>query len=302
VRARRRTASLLLACLLLGTAGSAVAQDESEDPRLTRARYLFRHGDYDQAITHLVELLEPVKLERDEEVVVARETLGVCYFIRGDLEKARAQFVELLRLDTYYALDPLLYPPPLVEFYDGIRREIEEELKRIRAERLAKEAAEREAAEKSEKEKPPNERVRVERWHQKENSLLIACVPFGAGQFQNGETGKGIAFLASEVALFTTNIAAYYAGMDLRQNDGTIRPEDEDLAEALRVTQMVSLGLGLAVAAYGVVDALLNFKELEVEIMPGAPVVPPKPANALAPRLSPLLGEQSVGLSGTWRF
>jgi len=264
-----------LALLLLITTPVLAAGDEDE--RVTKARLYLQHGEYGDAILQLVELLYPVQLERREDVVSAREMLAVCYFYRGELDRSRSEFVELLKVKPAHRLDPLIHPPELVEFFDGIRTEIEEELARIRKELVAAEEERKRKEAEAKEQAAVKELVYIER-HSKKNSLWLSFVPFGAGQFQNGETGKGLAFLSGEAALLGLNIASYHVVLGLRQGDGRTPPEDEKLARGFQVTQMVSLGLLVGLAVWGVVDAYLNFEAFEVETQTTQP-----PASAGGP-------------------
>ena len=259
-------APAVLAAILLTSLPALAADDE--DTRVTKARLYLQHGEYGDAILQLVDLLYPVQLERREDVASAREMLAVCYFYRGEADRSRSEFVELLRVAPTHRLDPLIHPPELVSFFDGIRTEISEELARIRKELVAaEEEHKRKVAEAKGKGEVKEKKIYIER-HSKKNSLWLSFVPFGAGQFQNGEVSKGAAFLSGQAALLGLNIASYNVVLSLRGSDGRTPPEDESLARGFQVTQMVSLGLLVGLAVWGVVDAYRNYKPFDVETIP----------------------------------
>ena len=108
---------------------------------------------------------------------------------------AREAFIHLLSIDPDQTLDPFLVPPPIVEFFDQVRADAEPELAPLRErkrqlqeqERLAEEARRRLLAEEHVRSGPPSKVVVVE-----EHIYMLNFLPFGVGQFQNGDTTKGI--------------------------------------------------------------------------------------------------------------
>src|SRR5207253_2649412 len=115
----------------------------------------------------------------------------VAHLFENQPREARLEFRELLQLRPDYRFDPLLDPPRVVDFFNEVVKEQQGELTKAEASRRKREAdaAARRSA-------PPPVTIierRVER-----HSLLVAFVPFGAGQFQNGARKKGWLFLGSE--------------------------------------------------------------------------------------------------------
>jgi hypothetical protein len=110
----------------------------------------------------------------------------------------------------------------------------------------------------------------------------VSFLPFGAGQFQNGQRRKGWLFLGAEallggvsVAAFVTNFALYGIaphrrctvaqptdanGLFERCPDADIDRTDENRSTNLLRTQVVTGALFYAVAIWGVVDALRNYQ------------------------------------------
>jgi hypothetical protein len=101
--------------------------------------------------------------------------------------------------------------------------------------------------------------VEVER----RSSRVIATVPFGVGQFQNGDTGFGIFLAASEGVFFLGSVATLIAYFAL-PNDTT--PPSADLPglrraeRSLAILNWVSSGLFGTLAVIGIVDAHLRFE------------------------------------------
>src|SRR5262249_17228198 len=141
--------------------------------------------------------------------------------------------------------------------------------------------------------------------HMIRNSFTVNFIPFGAGQFQNGQRKKGYAFLISESALaarsvgaFATNFAVYGFPPKFpclqQTSTGPCVPDltNQHRSEMLTRVQVVSGGLFFAVAAWGIADAILNFKP-EVPDPTDYPLSQPTPATRVS--LTPVLDRQTVG-------
>ncbi len=113
------------------------------------------------------------------------------------------------------------------------------------------------------------------------HSRWIAMVPFGAGQFQNGQDGLGYAFLVSEAILAGTSITAGVIHMQLiadYSRDPTIVDYENFVSRKtttanISVYSTVALGV-LAVA--GVLQSQIAFVPETRETRP-RPVPPPPP-------------------------
>ncbi|HEX8953717.1 MAG TPA: hypothetical protein VF945_17790, partial [Polyangia bacterium] len=139
------------------------------------------------------------------------------------------------------------------------------------------------------------------------HSRLIGFIPFGAGQAQNGQTGKAIAFGVSEGALAITSVVAYFT-LQYRYpvNPSTGHQQfpasDQSTATALITLQLAAGAAFWATLAWGILDAQLLFKREVVvdtrERTTAPPTVAPKkpPRNKLS--IIPTLG--GVGIVGTF--
>lgn len=285
----------------------ASATDAGEEYQ--RGRTAFLRGQYQRAISILHPLLYPdLRLESEEEVVRAHRMLGVSYLFENQPAQARVEFRKLLELAPDFRFDALLDPPRVVEFFNEIVREQQSELSDIEV-RLRKREAEmaRRTSQVIER--------RIER-----RSFPLAFVPFGVGQFQNGQPAKGWMFLgiegvlaATSVATFVTNFALFGVrpyrtcldGPPMPQPDGQpggcdpkrIDHTDENLSKNLTRVQVISGALFFAATIVGVVDAVRNF---QAEVVVGETVARPPPATSvrLIPTLSPLA--QGAALSVTF--
>jgi tetratricopeptide (TPR) repeat protein len=253
---------------------------------LKRARDRFEFGAYADAAGTLRQMLAGNPQLTDREFVDAYRILGISEYHLGDLDQARQAFVNLLSYDPDYALDPFLVPPPIVDFFDRAKREHEAALAPLRErrrelreqQRLAEEAKRRLLLEEQARTGPPTKVIRVQ-----ERLALFNWMPFGAGQFQNGEKAKGTAIAAGQVICGLVNIGAILFHNQIADDrsrlctsgqPGCSRPpySDSDRALLLRVdaVKYASAGLFWALYAYGVWDAHQHFVPIvETEISPG---------------------------------
>ena len=274
-----RLAALAAALLLPAAAGVAAPPAD-----LKRAKDRYEFGAYADAAGAVRELLARRKDLPEAEVIEAYRILGLSEYQLGDRAAARAAFVNLLSIDPDYALDPFLVPPQIVEFFDRVKREAEPELAPLRErrrqlkeqERLAEEARRKLLAEEAARSGPPSKVVLVQ-----ERIYLFNWLPFGAGQFQNGDTGKGTAIAISQVLLGAVNLTAIVAHSEIAGSarrcsyaPGCLNPpysdETRSQLNTLDIVKYASAGLFWAIYAYSVYDAHLHYvPRVETEIAPG---------------------------------
>jgi len=256
------------------------------DSDVKRARDRYEFGAYADAAGAVREMLsrspdlpEPVAIE-------AWRILGLAEYQLGNKGAARAAFVQLLSIDPDQVLDPFLVPPPVVEFFDKVRAEAEPELAPLREqkkqlkeqERLAEEARRRLLAEEQIRSGPPSKILVVQ-----EHIYMLNFLPFGVGQFQNGDTTKGIIIAVSQVVLGAVNLGAIFAHNAIAQDPSRrcsvstptncsnppIPDSDRALLQNIDVVKYVSAGLFWGVYIYGVADSLIHYvPRIETEITP----------------------------------
>jgi len=259
-------AALAGALMAVGPTAPVAGQPAAREA-FARGRTAFDRAEYQRAIDLLQPLLYPdVLLDSEGEVVQAHRMLGVAYLFESKPEDARREFKKLLELRPDYRFDPLLDPQRVVDFFNGVLKEEQETIADIMAKRRARD---------NHTPKPPvitlpPTIVRYER-----HSFAVNFIPFGAGQFQNGQRRKGWFFFGTETALaaislgaFTTNFALYGVAPHrpclMMQQQGVECPptqidhSQEDTSRALLGVQLVSGGLFFAVAIWGVIDAIHN--------------------------------------------
>jgi hypothetical protein len=212
--------------------------------------------------------------------------LGVASLFENKPDDARREVRKLLELRPDYRFDPLLDPRRVVDFFDVVVKEEEADLAVIEAKRRRRE---QELAARHQRDL---ERLRAQEavvMRYEHHAFAVNFIPFGAGQFQNGQRSKGWLFLGAEAALaatsvaaFTTNFAIFGVAPYRRCNvmqpidaGGLPQPcpadqidrTDENLSKNLLRTQVISGGLFFAVAIWGVVDAIRHY-ESDVLISP----------------------------------
>jgi hypothetical protein len=278
--------TVLATTLIWGATGRALAIDAPGEPSPTevfdRGRVAFDRGEYAKAIELFRPMLYPeIRMDDESQVVRSHRMLGVAHLFENQPTEARQEFLRLLELRPDYRFDPLLDPPRVVDFFNEILRDQEAQIASLDRRRREAEAAE------ALRTRPKPVQV-IERNYER-HSLSVALMPFGAGQFQNGQDRKGWIFLGTEsafaavsVAAFTTNFLLYGTSYTLRCNktpslvggaSGQCPPEDVDRTSEHRSAlllnvQLVSGGLFFAAATWGVVDALIHYRSSVVLASP----------------------------------
>jgi tetratricopeptide (TPR) repeat protein len=257
-------------------------------PELKRAKDRFDFGAYADAAASLRQLLAGTPNLTPQESIDAYRMLGIAEYQLGDRRAARAAFVNLLSVDPDFGLDAFLVPPPIVEFFDAVKKEHEAALAPLRErkrelaeqQRLADEAKRRLLLEEQVRTGPPSKIVKIE-----QRVYLFNWLPLGAGQFQNGDRAKGTAIAAGQLVFGLVNVAAIVVHSQIADDrtrtcvagqPGCSRPpysdSDRNLLDQLDFVKYASAGLFWALYAYGVLDAHRHFvPRVETEITPGQP-------------------------------
>lgn len=290
-----------------GTAPAALTPSTSATPteKWSDGKIAFARGQYRKAIELLRALLRPeVLLESENDLVQAHRMLGVAFLFENQPNAAREEFRQLLELRPESRFDPLLDPPFIVDFFNGVLKEQQAEIRRL--ELL------RERSGKGGSAGAPSRPVLAVR-----NPYAICFVPFGAGQFQNGDRRKGWAFLGGEtlfasvsVAAFISNFALY--GIHPRRDclapttgpdapPGGCPPDridhhDEEISRTLTKVQVGSGILFFATAVWGMVDAVRGYRPYSLEPVDAAEGTP-RGEGAFFPPSSSRVSLSGSGLS-----
>jgi tetratricopeptide (TPR) repeat protein len=262
----RRTALSGLVLVLMAAFALPVAADELSDFESARRNY--DRQSYTKAARGLESLVGGVVPRAANPVVriEARKYLGATYLFLGKGEAAREQFRLLLEEDPDYDIDPVAFPEAVVQTFQEVKKEATAE----RARKEALEAARRQRERSNEVEELVRQQQRIQALEElaavetveKVNSRWIAALPWGIGQFQNGDRKLGIMFAVTESAFLAASIATFIGHNSLR--DENPAPSEIDRARrverALRIGNWVSVGAFLSFAIAGVVEAEVRFK------------------------------------------
>jgi hypothetical protein len=291
VRPERFAAIAGLAIML--AAGGARADGRTD---LEKAYSAYIGHKYDDAESRLRALLDPATgtLKDPDTIADARMYLGAVLAAEGKKDEAGKIFEALLVAKPDYEPDPLRVSTEAVDAFFDVRARLRARLASIKADqaRVEQEARaraeaerQREAARVAMLEKVASEEVvrqRASRW--------IALLPFGVGQFQNGQDTLGGLLLATEAALvvgsgISAGISLYDSGKAndaLRRYDPT-GPQYQQYAQvAATVGNVLTAGFAL-VAIAGAVQAQIAFVPERVQVRKRA-----LPPLSLAP-VSPLV-------------
>jgi tetratricopeptide (TPR) repeat protein len=262
---RRTTLTGLVAVLMAAFALPASADELSD---FEAARRSYDKQSYAKAERGLESLVGGVVPRARNPVVrlEARKYLGATYLFLGKGKEAREQFRLLLEEDPEYDIDPVAFPEAVVETFQEVRAEVTAEL----AEREALDAARQQRERAGELEELILQQQRIQALEElaatetveKVNSRWIAALPWGIGQFQNGNRKLGIMFAVTESAFLAASIATFIGHNSLR--DENPAPSELERAQrverALRIGNWVSVGALLSFYVAGVVEAEVRFQ------------------------------------------
>lgn len=271
-RAVRPALAAALACALFAWSPAAHADARAD---FDKARASFNARNWIDAEERFRVLLDPKSGLKERSLVSqARMYLGASLLEQGKKDEAKEILEQLVLDDPTFDPDPLSFPGEAINTFIDIRSSLLEQIRnaqqtaaRLAAERRAREEAERERQRiwfEKVKEQAAEEKITVR------HSRLVASLPFGIGQFQNGQPVLGWIFAGTEVAAIAGTAVTY--GMYLyargRENDELRRPGGDanqlvpqyhQRAEDLRVANLSFVGGFLTIAAVGIVQSHIAF-------------------------------------------
>jgi hypothetical protein len=236
----------VLAALALVTAQAGAAQAEpvlATSAVLRAGNTAATAGDWER-VAQLVDPLVDPRLDPQHQQPLAsadraeaHRLAGLAAFFRQRNGEAENHFLAYLRLDLDGRLDPALYPPDVVAFFNDVTSRHAAELRALRAR--------------------PNRS-----W------FLTLLPPFG--QIQNGERTKALVLGSALGVLLVTNLTTYYylrAWCDHTDGSGgggltCSDPNDRTAAAARLRPYNIASGIGfLLVYAYGVYDGVQGYRQ-----------------------------------------
>jgi hypothetical protein len=273
----------------------------SVNPRaaLEEGKLAYQRSDFAHVEKTVHPLLYPTPELDGEALIEGRRLLGLAYFFEKKEDKAKQEFVLILQKRPDYELDPVVEPAKAVAFFNSVRSEQAERLAAARKRQLEdEELARKEAERKRAIERAKAERIYVEKQVIR-RSRLVAMLPFGVGQIQNGQRGKAIAFGVSEALLGGLSLSCWIA---VREVFPAFKVADNQVVLA-QTLQGLQIGAGVAfwaVVIWGIIDAQVKLVP-ETIILRDLDKKPQKKASLkmfIAPTVAP--GLYGLGVGGTF--
>lgn len=256
--------SVLLTLGLLGMCALCpVRAEASESEDFNNARVAYHQGDYARA----VELFEAMvggdtPAIRDAILIQeSREYLAAAYVLTGRRDLAARQFEDLLRAEVdleRYQLDPTAFPQAVLDVFADVHRRLVRDRQQEQAERARR-------AQESEARRRDALLRLIDLAEQDELEIAhdpaIAWIPFGAGQFQNGDEALGAFFLAAQSLTLLSAITTFSIWMPLDTLRTSSPHVTVDLGAlwGLQVANWASIGAFGLLALAGVIEAHINF-------------------------------------------
>jgi tetratricopeptide (TPR) repeat protein len=279
----------------------AARADAAADLEKARSAYVAHR--YEEAEKHLRPLVDgTTEIDNPDTLADARMVLGAVLLAESKKDEANGTFEKLLFDDPDYQPDPLRVSQDAIDALIDVRTRLKERLAAAQADRV-KRAAEEKAKALLELQKAAARTALLEKLASEEvvtqrNSRWVALVPFGVGQFMNGQTGLGYTFLVGEGllgagSLVGAGLMLYNAGQTqaaVLRRDGTAPGYNARAQESAWAGDIFGGAFVLA-AAVGVLHAELTFVPERVTVRKRA--LPPL-------SLTPVVGPTWLGLVGTF--
>jgi len=289
----------------------------SDEAELARVVGLVEAAKYEECAARLSRLLDPKNphpLTDPQVLETARLYHATCLIGLGKKEQADVPLRAAIRRNPQMRPpDSLVFPPRIVDRFLKLREEYYKELRTV--DKDAIERAEREAKARQEKESAQLaymlmlERVAREQVVVDKHSRYLALVPFGVGQFQNGNPVLGWTFLGTEAALGVVSLTSLAVFSNIKNQADTYEAHAQTPATnvnsrlqnwylALNLSTYTLLG----VAALGIIEGQISFVP-EVRHVSERPL-PKLPKNQPAWLLTPDIAVGShdfhVGVRGAF--
>lgn len=223
----------LVLALLAGVAGAQPGADPGA--ALRDANAAATAGEWDRVAATVEPLLAHTLGPND--LAEAHRLAGLAAYFHGQKDAADFHFLAYLRLDLQGHLDPALYPPEVITFFEDVRVRHAAEL-RVRTSRGTR------------------------HWY-------VAPIPV-ASQIQNGETTKGVVIGSLLGALVITNVTTYLVLRSWCHDTGsTCDNTGSDHFEAAQNLQSLNVASGIAAIAvgiYGVYDGVRGYRRRSREL------------------------------------
>ena len=232
-----------------------------------------KRAHFEEALPFLEDVLYPTPRLRGSELKTARFALVQALFFTGKTRAAEREVRALLRIAPAFKLNSSQHAPELIEFFEAIRRRVDS--RPVRREpatgdtqavdmppAASQPAIETPASAEATDVVPLSASAPVQLAAplapapRRQAPWYLKVLPFGVGQFANGDPKIGALFLSLGASFLAANIALYAVNLQRRQPDGGF--PRETLSVALYWMQQAS-GVALySILIAGVLDAFLG--------------------------------------------
>jgi hypothetical protein len=289
MRTPRHSLAAVAAAAWVLAAAPARADDQAEVDKVRAAYLAHRYDEAEARLREILDIKHPT-VKDPALVTQARMYLAAVDIAKKDPNAAVLVIQKILLDDPDYEPDPLSFPSDVIDQFIDTRSAFREELNQKALEK-AREAAEKKARDEEEKRREALRLAMLERLAGEEkltsqHSRWLALVPFGVGQFQNGDRALGWVFLATESACIAgtaITVPIFLQYLEDRSNayrSGDLTRTDEYItrANAVRDVNLAFAGAFALVAITGVIEAQASFVPESVELrkrpLPSAWVLP----------------------------
>jgi hypothetical protein len=293
-----------------------------EQAEFDKGRNAYRAQKYDEADARFIQMLDPEHGTLHDKILIrqARMYWAATRLAQHHDEDATGIFETILTEDRDYEPDSLAFPTEVVNAFIDTRSKLHAKLEAIERDQFRR-AAERRAREEAERQREAArlrllEKLAGEAEVTEKHSRWTALLPFGVGQFQNGQRGVAWFFLGAESALAIGGLVAvpvYY--VDLANatnacghcNTTAERIPSQEYLDRANAARDVNLALYGALAAFviaGAVQGEVAYVPDPVRIKPRAvPAIPDaapsaKPTPSLSFGAAPVTSPDGRGIRG----
>jgi hypothetical protein len=299
------------AALLMITAPAVARADDASEFELGKNAY--DRGDYEGARARFSTMLDPkapvcnsasngsCRLSDPEFIERARALQAASLIALGKKPLAEEHILRIYLDNPGYAPSPAVFPPEVIDTFTEVEGKNRDKIREAQRKR-DEEARKKRLIEKEMRDKEVARIALLEHLAGQErvvetNSRMLALLPLGAGQFQNGDVGWGIGFASTQVLAGGLSIISSVIVDDL----STVNPygSDPDTGRAIDTADYVAqrdawvavnqiaFGAWALATVVGIVHAQITFVPEKTTIRP-RPI--PKPAKPPPPTASPTVG------------
>lgn len=196
---------------------------------LSHAENAFAFGDYDTVIRTLRPWLypRPIRDAASQNTADGYALLGASAWFIDEIELAERYFTAGLEHHAGLKLDPLVFPPALISFFQKVRTSLD-------------------LADPEEVESDSSNTLYIES-RISEHPIWVSMLPFGYGMFVNDKPQWGAIYALTEGALLTVSTALFWANYTKRlPSDDPNHPMGYADPQRAKMRKRVHIGTGAA--------------------------------------------------------